>query len=103
MASTARLQSWVIFDVDKTLWDVETLYNEARNKFCDLVISQVSKPGANSLAINHSLIEALQKHRDLQLHSTFLYSAWRFARSFEDTLLFLFRMWLQASFKKLEK
>jgi putative hydrolase of the HAD superfamily len=90
MAYTSGLQSWVIFDADNTLWDVETLYNEARDRFCALIMSQVSTPGAKLPAINHSLVDLLQRHRDLQLHATYGYSASRFARSFEDTLLFLF-------------
>lgn len=82
------LSPWLIFDADNTLWDIESLYNDARNAFCCYVGELLLKrsPGAT---LDAGLIDGLQRHRDIQLQKTHGYSAARFARSFEDTLSFL--------------
>ena len=79
---------WVIFDADNTLWDIEFLDDRARDAFCAHV--EVLLCAADSATqIQRTLICILQRHRDVQLHVTYGYSAARFARSFEDTLSFL--------------
>jgi putative hydrolase of the HAD superfamily len=85
--STTRPR-WVIFDADNTLWDIESLYDRARDAFCAHVEALVcaAEPATQ---IQRTLICILQRHRDVQLHATHGYSAARFARSFEDTLSFL--------------
>lgn len=71
-------QRWVVFDADNTLWSVEHLYDEARAQLCDyLSMWDVTKAD----------VESFQHERDRQLHATYGYSACRFARSFEDTIL----------------
>lgn len=72
---------WVIFDADNTLWAVEHLYDEARAELCHLM----QELGANAVEC-----EEFQQRRDKELHVTYGYSACRFARSFEDTLLHFF-------------
>ena len=66
--------AWVIFDADNTLW----LYDTARQKMCQYLGSRGIDPCA---------AEKFQRARDRQLHDTYGYSACRFARSFEDSLL----------------
>ena len=70
--------NWVIFDADNTLWDVEALYDAAREKFCHLV-AELSHQNLKD-------IEEYQRETDGTLYATFGYSASRFARSFEETL-----------------
>lgn len=70
--------SWVIFDADNTLWDVERLYDKARNYMCAFLAEQ----GQNA-----NEVEAFQQRRDAELHAIYGYSACRFARSFEDTTM----------------
>lgn len=84
----ARQSAWVIFDADNTLWDVETLYDGAREAFCAYVEGLVIASN-RSAQVDRAFINGLQRHRDIQLHETHGYSAARFARSFEDTLSFL--------------
>src|ERR1700733_9952142 len=83
-----RSSSWVIFDADNTLWDLESLYNCARKTFCTYVADLLSRQRPKG-ELGEASIDALQRHRDIQLQKTHGYSADRFARSFEDTLLFL--------------
>jgi putative hydrolase of the HAD superfamily len=80
---------WIIFDADNTLWDVEDLYNQARVEFCQYTLDLLNKFDANrSGAVTLNVLEMAQRHRDLQLEKTHGYSSSRFARSFEDTLMF---------------
>jgi putative hydrolase of the HAD superfamily len=72
------LQRWVIFDADNTLWAIEPLYDEARARLCDYL---------SDFGISKQDTENYQHERDRQLHATYGYSACRFARSFEDTIL----------------
>jgi phosphoglycolate phosphatase-like HAD superfamily hydrolase len=64
------------------------LYDDARVTFCAYVADLIHKasPGGALVAQN---VDVLQRHRDVQLQKTHGYSAARFARSFEHTLLFL--------------
>ena len=71
---------WIIFDADNTLWAVEHLYDAARVKMCEYLSTK---------GIDPSAADAYQRQRDHQLYATYGYSACRFARSFEDTLLHL--------------
>src|SRR5262249_23149293 len=85
----ATEECWVIFDADNTLWDVESLYDDARKAFCEYALKTLNAAGEN--AAGHVTVETLsnsQRHRDIQLLKTYGYSSSRFARSFEDTLTF---------------
>jgi putative hydrolase of the HAD superfamily len=85
-------KSWIIFDADNTLWDVESLYDDARTEFCRYALELLNREAQNpdgSLTLD--LLERSQRHRDIQLKKTHGYSSSRFARSFEDTLLFFFQ------------
>ena len=70
--------SWIIFDADNTLWAIEHFYNESRDRMCDYL---------SSMGLDPSIAKEFQLTRDAELHATYGYSACRFARSFEDTLL----------------
>lgn len=70
------LSGWVIFDADNTLWNLERLYDEARDELCDYL---------ERLGLNKDDVVKYQRSRDKALHATYGYSACRFARSFEDT------------------
>jgi predicted acylesterase/phospholipase RssA/FMN phosphatase YigB (HAD superfamily) len=70
---------WIIFDADNTLWQTEVIYNEARNRLCDYIHS--------ASGIAKEQIEAFQRDTDKKLEALYGYSASRFARSFEDTLI----------------
>lgn len=72
------MKAWVIFDADNTLWDIEHLYDKARKELIDYV----SKRG-----FSKEEVEKFQRQRDRQLVETYGYSACRFARSFEDTVV----------------
>lgn len=69
---------WCIFDADNTLWDIEALYNSARDQFCKFMAD---------LGHDRSTVERYQRKRDAELQRHYGYSAARFARSFEDTYL----------------
>lgn len=75
------MDPWVIFDADNTLWEVESLYDAARNAL------------ANELAtkgVTATEAIAVQQIIDEELHKTYGYSADRFPTSFERTLLHFF-------------
>lgn len=76
-ASTRLANHWIIFDADNTLWDIEHLYDEARQQ----LVCFLDKEG-----FDPQVVEAFQRDRDKQLVQTYGYSACRFARSFEDTM-----------------
>lgn len=69
---------WVIFDADNTLWAVEPLYDHARALMCQFLASR---------GVDPARAEEYQRARDKQLYVTYGYSACRFPRSFEDTIL----------------
>jgi len=77
--NTAASSRWVIFDADNTLWKLEPLYNTARTTMAAYVSGLCSASA--------SQIEEYQQDRDKQLREHYGYSASRFARSFEDTVL----------------
>ena len=80
---------WIVFDADNTLWDVEYLYDEARDEFCKYTLSLLDRLNENPRGnVDLDLLEKAQRRRDLQLYKTHSYSSARFARSFEDTLMF---------------
>lgn len=80
-AADVGLFPWAIFDADNTLWDVESLYDHARTEFATLVKER--------LTLDQSVedIEEKQNEIDRKLNFAFGYSADRFARSFEETIL----------------
>jgi putative hydrolase of the HAD superfamily len=81
---------WILFDGDNTLWNVEALYDQAREQFSKYVLQIiVNKNEDKDRMIDLEFIEKCQRHRDLQLYKTHGYSCSRFARSFEDTMTFL--------------
>jgi putative hydrolase of the HAD superfamily len=88
MPGVPRESRWVIFDADNTLWDIETLYDRARDEYCAYVEDLLLKAHPKT-KVGRAVVDILQRHRDVQLHATHGYSAARFARSFEDTLSFL--------------
>lgn len=71
------LREWVIFDGDNTLWDVESLYDRARENLCTLVAE---------LGANPHTADQFQRARDAELHRHYGYSPDRFSQSFVDTL-----------------
>lgn len=80
---------WVIFDADNTLWDLESLYDRAREEFCRYVLDTLEKSDGNRKSYaSLSSIENAQRHRDLQLYVSLSYSSGPFAKSFEDTIAF---------------
>jgi hypothetical protein len=80
--------AWIIFDADNTLWAIEHLYDAAR----EALVHYLSAEGCDA-----KQVEEYQRMRDKELHKTYGYSARRFARSFEDTLLRFFRNALDES------
>jgi len=77
-ARAMQPKPWIIFDADNTLWALEHLYDEARDEMCNYVAAK----GFAAMDV-----EEFQQKRDAELVATYGYSACRFARSFEDTLL----------------
>lgn len=78
---TAKTLPWVIFDADNTLWDVESLYDEARRR-----LGRLLAPESDG-RYSPEQVERLQDERDRELSSVYGYSGDRFRRSFEDTAL----------------
>jgi len=68
--------AWVVFDGDNTLWDVERLYDDARDALCALLASMGHDPKA---------VEDFQRSTDQQLHKELGYSRERFPLSFTQT------------------
>jgi hypothetical protein len=62
MPNSPNSDQWVIFDGDNTLWDIEHLYNDARNEMCEYISSLCEA--------DESDIEELQQQRDKQLYKT---------------------------------
>jgi len=75
---TEMSDAWVIFDADNTSWNIEHFYDEAREELC----SFIAEKGFGS-----KVPEKYQRERDVELMLTYGYSACRFARSFEDTVI----------------
>lgn len=76
-----KLLPWVIFDADNTLWNVESLYDEARRRLGEVLSSESGD------RYSPEEVEQLQDDRDRELSSVYGYSGDRFRRSFEDTAL----------------
>lgn len=74
-------RAWIIFDADNTLWDVEDLYDRARDTLCDFLAAKGVPP---------QVVAQYQQERDRSLYAIYKYSACRFPRSFEDTVLHFF-------------
>ena len=68
---------WVILDGDNTLWDIESSYDDARDRFVRTMYD---------LGFDKNLVEEFQRRQDAQLFADFGYSKKRFAKSFELTL-----------------
>jgi putative hydrolase of the HAD superfamily len=76
--NTVPQRQWVIFDADNTLWNVESLYDDARSRMGGYVSALCGNVAAE--------IENYQRLRDKELNPIYGYSSARFARSFEDTI-----------------
>lgn len=75
-------KSWIIFDGDNTLWNVEELYDNARMEFCIWM---------TTLGFEYLDVEYHQRTHDAELYKTMGYSKLRFNQSFIDTLLFFYK------------
>lgn len=75
------MNPWVIFDADNTLWEVESLYDDARRSMTDILAAR---------GIDRSISEDIQQTIDQSLHRIMGYSAQRFPESFEQTLAYFF-------------
>jgi putative hydrolase of the HAD superfamily len=72
---------WVIFDADNTLWETESLYDDARRTLTNVLASR---------GIDAALAGEMQQAIDEELYKTFGYSAQRFPASFDRTLVYFF-------------
>lgn len=72
---------WVIFDADNTLWEIESLYDDARRTLTNTLASR---------GIDAAVAGETQQAIDEELHKTFGYSAQRFPASFDRTLVYFF-------------
>jgi putative hydrolase of the HAD superfamily len=75
------MRSWVIFDADNTLWETESLYDNARRTLTNILASR---------GIDAVVAGEMQEAIDEELYKTFGYSAQRFPASFDRTLLHFF-------------
>jgi putative hydrolase of the HAD superfamily len=75
------MDPWVIFDADNTLWETESLYDDARRSLTNILASR---------GIDASAAEEMQQMIDEGLYQTFGYSALRFPASFDRTLVHFF-------------
>ena len=72
-------RNWIIFDGDNTLWETESLYDDARHALCRLIVSEA--PTVRELEV-----ATFQRKRDYELHAEMGYSQARYPRSFRDTV-----------------
>ncbi|OBY24860.1 hypothetical protein A9D60_23455 [Leisingera sp. JC1] len=72
------MKQWVIFDGDNTLWDIECLYNQARQN----LIKELA-----DLGVCPEEAEIFQRMTDVELFQSLGYSQERFPKSFSKTLL----------------
>jgi putative hydrolase of the HAD superfamily len=77
----STMDSWVVFDADNTLWEVESLYDDARRLMTEVLAVR---------GISPRISEEVQQEIDRNLHQRFGYSARRFPESFEQTLAHFF-------------
>jgi putative hydrolase of the HAD superfamily len=75
------MDPWVIFDADNTLWEVESLYDDARQALTSILSSR---------GIDAAIASEMQQAIDEELYKTFGYSAKRFPASFDRTLVHFF-------------
>jgi putative hydrolase of the HAD superfamily len=75
------MDPWVIFDADNTLWEVESLYDDARRNLSSMLAAR----GADE-----TLVGNIQQAIDEELYKMLGYSAERFPASFDRTLLHFF-------------
>jgi len=75
------MDPWVVFDADNTLWEVESLYDDARRSMVEVLAAR---------GIDRFISEEIQQAIDQNLHRTLGYSAQRFPESFEQTLVYFF-------------
>ncbi|GGD00684.1 HAD family hydrolase [Aquisalinus flavus] len=69
--------SWVIFDADNTLWELEPIYDAARDEFAAYL--------SDALGNAPEEIIAFQRQRDAEIFAFLGYSKERFPQSFLDT------------------
>jgi FMN phosphatase YigB (HAD superfamily) len=72
---------WVIFDADNTLWETESLYDDARRTLTNMLASR---------GVDAAIAGEMQQAIDEELYKTFGYSAQRFPASFDRTLVYFF-------------
>lgn len=72
---------WVIFDADNTLWETESLYDDARRTLTNILALR---------GVDAAVAGEMQQAIDEELYKTFGYSAQRFPASFERTLVYFF-------------
>ncbi len=72
---------WVIFDADNTLWETESLYDDARRTLTGILASR---------GIDAAAADEMQQAIDEDLYKTLGYSAQRFPASFDRTLVYFF-------------
>jgi putative hydrolase of the HAD superfamily len=75
------MDPWVVFDADNTLWEVESLYDDARRSLIEILAAR---------GIDRSLSGEIQQTIDQNLHRSLGYSAERFPTSFDRTLTYFF-------------
>src|SRR5690242_11545016 len=72
---------WVIFDADNTLWQTESLYDDARRSLTEVLAQR---------GIDRAVSAEIQQTVDEKLFKSHGYSARRFPESFERTLTHFF-------------
>src|ERR1700730_4187205 len=72
---------WVIFDADNTLWETESLYDEARRTLTNVLAPR---------GVDAAMAGEIQQTIDEELYESHGYSAQRFPESFDRTLVHFF-------------
>lgn len=72
---------WVIFDADNTLWETESLYDDARRSLTEALAQR---------GIDRAISAEIQQTIDEELYKSHGYSAGRFPESFDRTLTYFF-------------
>jgi putative hydrolase of the HAD superfamily len=75
------MDPWVIFDADNTLWEIESLYDDARRTLSNVLAAR---------GIDAAVVAEMQHAIDEELYKTYGYSAQRFPASFDRTLTYFF-------------
>jgi FMN phosphatase YigB (HAD superfamily) len=71
-------RTWLFFNGDNTLWDVEILYDQQRAHFCEYM--------EHLFQIPRDKTDAVQRKTDSELYRYLVYSPRRFPTSFVETL-----------------